>query len=151
MISRRLLTDALITAVSTATGFPVGDADHPDPPYGWSGQSGAPGSTFSPYSILTPQNSSQSSGPLSDTQGDWHLTYTIASFGTNRTQCEWICDLARSAFSSLKKETFESGSDTYQIMQVRTENIGGVVRSDAVEPATFGQTDVISVWVTKEL
>mgnify|MGYP007044002929 CR=1 FL=1 len=151
MLSRRALTDLLLATVKAKTNYPVGDADHPDPPYGWTAQSGAPGSSFKPYSILNPQSSGTAQGPFSDTHADWRLTYTLSSYGTNRTQCEWINDLARSALYELKKETFDGVDGTYQIMQVRTENIGGIVRSDVVEPATFGQTDTYVVWITKEI
>lgn len=149
MISRRNLTDLLVTTLATQTGYPVGDAHTPDPPYGWSGQPGDPGSTFSPYSIITPMTSSRASGPLSDTHSDWQLNYSVSSFGTSREQCEWISDKARSAFISLKNTNFDGIDSQYRIQQIRTETLGGVIRSDSVEPPLFGQTDVFSVWVAK--
>ena len=150
MLSKRNLTNLLLEVLAEQTGFPVGDGDHPEPPYGWSGQSGVPGNSFSPYSILTPQPSGGAQGPFSDTHADWRLNYSVASFGTNRAQCEWIADSARSAFYSLKKVSVDGVDGTYTIMQIRTESIGGIVRSDAVEPPTFGETDTFVVWITKE-
>jgi hypothetical protein len=149
MISRRILTDTLLAAIGEATDYPVRDAQPPDVNFGWSGQPGEKLSTFTPYTILTPQASSTSSGPLSGTQDDWRLMYGVSSFGTSRAQCEWIADLARSAFASLHRTTFDGIDATYTIMQVRLETIGSVQRSDAVNPSLFAQTDMICVWATK--
>lgn len=150
MISKRYLTNKLLEVLAEQTGFPVGDNDHPEPPYGWSGQAGVPGNSFTPYSILTSQSSGPATGPFSDTHADWRMGYSVASFGTNREQCEWIADSARQAFIGLKRVSVDGVDGTYTIQQVRTESIGGTVRSDAVEPPTFGETDTFVVWITKE-
>ena len=151
MISRRNLTDLILETVSGQTSLPVGDAHPPDAPYGWSGTPGEIGSTFTPYTIVTPQSGSISTGSLADTQADWRLPYSLSSFGTSREQCEWVCDLARSAFIVLKEEEFDGVDGTYYIQTVRLETIGGIVKTESLEPPTFGQTDMITVWVTKEL
>lgn len=151
MLSRRNLTQLLLTSIATHTSCPVGDSNTPDPPYGWDGQPGEIGSKFKPYSILTPMSSGRATGPLSDTHADWQLNYSLSSVGTTREQCEWICDKARSSFVVLKNTTFDGIDGTYKIQQIRTESIGGIVRSDSVEPNMFGQTDVFSVWVSKGL
>lgn len=151
MLSRRNVTQALLSAISTQTSCPVGDSTAPDPPFGWDGQPGAVGSKFTPYSVLTPMSSSRASGPMSDTHADWQLNYSLSSIGTTREQCEWICDKARSSFITLKNTTVDGVDGTYKIQQIRTESIGGIVKSESVEPHMFGQTDVFSVWVSKGL
>ena len=149
MFSKRQLTDLLLTTIADSTEFPCGDAHTPGGNFGWSGQPGESGSVFTPYTILTPQPSSGSSGPISDPQADWKCSYGITSFGTSREQCEWIADLARSSFYGLKRTTFEGIDSTYTIQQVRIDTIGGIQRTDAIEPPIFGQTDVFTVWSTK--
>lgn len=149
MIYRRKLSDAVLAAVTAGTGYPVRDAQPPDANFGWSGTPGDVGSTFTPYSILTPLSGSNSSGPLSDTQADWLLGYSLSSFGTSRSQCEWIADLARASLQSLVRTTFDGVDSTYTILQARIDAIGGIVRSDAVNPPLFGQTDSIAIRVTK--
>jgi hypothetical protein len=86
---------------------------------------------------------------MSDTQADWRMNYTVSSFGTSRAQCEWIADLARASMSTLVRETFDGVDSVYTILQARVESIGGIVRSDAVNPPLFGQTDTVSIWLTK--
>ncbi len=150
MFSRKNLTNLLITTLADATNWAVGDAHTPEPgTYGWSGTPGGINSTFIPYNILTPMSAGRADGPLSDTHADWQIPYTISSFGTSREQCEWLADLARSAFIVLKRETFDGVDGDYTIQQVRVESIGGIQRSDSVEPPTFGQSDMIAVWITK--
>lgn len=150
MLSRRNLTDALLAAVGTTTDLPVLDAQPPsNTNFGWSGQPGEAGSTFTPYTILTPQQSSNATGPLADTHSDWRLSYSLTSFGTSREQCEWIADLARSSLYGLQRDTFDGIDSDYTILQVRTDTIGGVIRSDVTNPPMFGQTDIYSVWVAK--
>ncbi len=150
MLSRKALTDLLITTLADATELAVGDAHTPEPgTYGWSGTPGGINSTFTPYNILTPMQAGRPDGPISDTHADWQIPYTISSFGTSRSQCEWLADLARSALISLRYDTFDGVDDDYTIQQVRVESIGGIQRSDAIEPPTFGQSDMIAVWITK--
>ena len=139
----------MVTTLAAQTGYPIGDAEAPAPPFGWSGTPGEIGSTFTPYSIVTPGSASNFSGPFSDSHADIQLPYTVSSFGTSREQCEWICDKAREAFISLKDTVFDGIDSDYVILQVRTMTMGGIVRSANVEPATFGETDVFSVWASK--
>ena len=149
MISRRRLTDLLLISIANTTNKPVHDAQPSDEQYGWSGTPGESGSYFTPYSVLIPQQSSGANGPLSDTHSDWRINYSISSFGSSREQVEWIADLARSSFIQLHRTSFDGIDASYTIQQVRTENMGGVVRSESIEPPIFGQTDSFSVWATK--
>lgn len=149
MLSRRKLTDLLLTTIASQTSKPVHDYEPDSEQYGWSGTPGEAGSTFTPYSVLIPQSSGGANGPLSDTQSDWRITYSVSSFGTSREQAEWIADLARSSFSILRRTTFDGIDSAYTIQQVKTEQIGGIVRNSVVEPPIFGQTDIFAVWIAK--
>lgn len=150
MLGRKALTDLLIATLADVTELAVGDAHSPEPgTFGWSGTPGSVGSTFTPYNILTPLTASRPDGPLSDSHADWQMPYTISSFGTSRSQCEWLADIARGALIALRYEEFDGVDGDYTIQQVRVDSIGGIQRSDSVEPPTFGQSDMITVWITK--
>ena len=151
MLSRRKLTDAVVRTVQAGIGNPVGDADHPEEQWGWSGTPGDPGSRFTPFSIITPGSASNISGPISDTHADWQLHYSVSSFGASRQQCEWIADHARSAMMSLRDKQIDGLDGTYKILQVRVVSVGTVMKSENLEPHTMGQSDMFSVWLSKEL
>lgn len=151
MLSRTLLTDTVIATVAVATGYEVGDSNSPAPgaTWGWSGTPGEVGSTFTPYSVVSPQLASNSDGPLSDTQADWIIRYSVTSFGASRKQAEWLGDLTASSLSSLRRTSFDGGDATYRIASVRLESIGGIVRTDVLEPPTFGQSNLFALYVSK--
>ena len=146
---RRYMTQVMLNQMAT-TGQPVGDATSPIEG-GWQGQPNADGSNFKPYVVLTPGPASVSDGPFGDTQADWQLGYTITSFGVSREQCEWMADTARVAALTLARTTVMLNGDSYAVQQVREQVLGPVQRVDATEPAYFGQTDTLQIWISKEL
>lgn len=155
MISRRFLSAFLLDEIEAAAAevnvTAIGDAVHPDGNFGWDGQPGEPGSKFYPYVIVTPMQSSYSSGAIQGSQSDWRFPYSISSFGATRVQAEWINDHLRDwLYANTHRKTFiaEDGFK-YTIQNVRIDMIGGIVRSDAVDPPVYGQTDVYSIWITK--
>lgn len=148
-LARRALTSILLDKLAE-TGKPVGDAVAPKDG-GWIGQPNKDGSNFVPYVVLIPGAANVSSGPIGDTQADWQCAYTIISFGVNRQQCEWMADSARAAAVTLDRTTVMLNGDGYAVQQARETVIGPVQRVDATEPAFYGQSDAISVWISKEL
>lgn len=148
-LARRFLTDLVLTQLRTINK-PVGDATSPADG-GWIGQPNADGSNFTPYVVLVPGPASVSSGPFGDTQADWQCDYTLICFGVSRQQCEWISDMARSAAVTLARKGVTLNGDDYAVLQARERIIGPVQRVDATEPAFFGQTDAITLWISKEL
>jgi hypothetical protein len=146
MIERRLLTAAVMDAVET-TGKPVGMANAPLAG-GWDGQPNVDGSNFTPYAVVTPNTSTNASGPFGDPQGDRQVIYSVASFGVLPEQAEWMADEARSAISAMKKTTVVLGDGSYKVQQVRTDVMGGLVRVDSTEPPYWGQVDVMTLWLT---
>lgn len=145
MIERRLLTAAVIAAVETA-GKPVGMANAPLDG-GWAGEPNQDGSNFTPYTVVTPNTASLATGPFDDPQADRQLPYSIASFGVLPEQTEWMADEARAAAETLKKTTVVLGDRSYKIRQVRTDVIGGLLRTDTLDPPVWGQVDVVTLWL----
>ena len=155
MISRRHLTEFLLEEMEIAAAevgvTAIGDAVHPDGNFGWNGQPGEPGSKFHPYVIVTPMQSSYSTGEIQGSQSDWRFPYSFSSFGATRAQAEWLNDHLRDwLYDNTHRKTFTAeGAIKYTIQNVRIDMIGGIVRSDAVDPPVYGQTDVYSIWITK--
>jgi len=146
MIERRLLTAAIVAAAET-TGIPVGLAHAPDGG-GWQGQPNLTTSDFIPYGVVTPTTATQASGPLGDPQGDRQIPYSVASFGVQAEQTEWVADKLRAVIGALKKTTVVLGDGSYKIQQVRSDVIGGLTRVDQTEPPYWGQVDVLTLWLT---
>jgi hypothetical protein len=45
---------------------------------------------------------------------------------------------------------YSLGEDDYSVQYVRVESIGGTNRVDQTDPPYWGQTDSLTVWMTKE-
>lgn len=148
-LHRRPLTALMLTQLGSA-GQPVGDSVSP-PQGGWQGSPNADGSNFVPYVVLMPGPASASSGPFGDTQADWQCGYTMTSFGVTREQCEWMADKARDAAVTLERKVVMLNGDSYAVQQARATVIGPVQRVDATEPSFYGQTDSVTLWISKEL
>ena len=146
------LTQLLLSTLSTL-GKPVGDGIVPRKEAGaaWSGPPNAPGSVFTPFTVLITLSAGLSSGPFADSQADWVVPYMLEAFGVSREQCEWMADAARSALHALTHQSFELGTDRYKVQQVKTDSIGGVNRVMVTDPPFYGQQDGLSVWITKEI
>ena len=147
MIERRLLTQAVVDAVS-AYSVLVANSNPPEG-CGWQGEPNVDGSNFIPYCVVTPQTATFSSGPIADPEADRQVPYALSSFGVMPEQAEWTADKTRSAVSELKKTSVFLGDDTYRIQQVRTNVIGGLTRVDSTDPPYWGQVDVITLWLTR--
>lgn len=147
-LHRRPLTAALLESLLDA-GKPVGDGVIP-PGSAWSGEPNAPGSTFTPYLVLSTMTANTSSGPVGDPQGDWRLPYLVQSFGASREQAEWMADEARELAGGLRGQVLVLGADRYKVQQVYSASIGAVNRVDTYDPPYWGQQDQIVVWLTKE-
>lgn len=149
-IQRRLLTNALITTLETL-GKPVGDGVIPEHS-GWNGAGpNAPSSSFIPYLVLTALTATPAplTGSLAEPQGDWHMPYSVQSFGVTRDQGEWMADKARTAFDVLSKTVIALGDASYKFQQIWTASIGGNNRVAQTDPAYWGQQDQVVFWLAK--
>jgi hypothetical protein len=150
-LTRGPLTELLLVTLA-GLGKPVGDGVVPtkDAGAGWSGPPNAPGSQFTPFTVLITLSAGLSSGPFFDSQADWTVPFMLEAFGVSREQCEWMADAARSALAALTHQVITLGADHYKVQQVKTDSIGGVNRVMVTDPPFFGQQDGLSVWITKE-
>lgn len=142
------LTAWLLTRMGTE--LMVGDAIAPDAG-GWDGPPTKDGSSYQAYVVLTPMPASDNTGPMADSSADWTLPYRIDSYGISREQVEWQADKARALIRPTRRENITAGGDTYRIQQVRTTSLGGIGRTDNTEPSEYSQSDMVAVYVSKEL
>ena len=127
-----------------------GDAVAPDEG-GWDGPPTKNGSTYHSYVVLTPMPAADQSGPLADSSADWTLPYRIDSYGVSRAQVEWQADRSRALIRPVHRENMTAGGEVYRIQQVRVQSLGGIGRSDATDPPEYSQSDIVAVYVSKEL
>jgi len=130
--------------------FLVGDAEAPDEG-GWDQSPTSDSASYAAYSVLTPMPSGDISGPLADSSADWILPYRIDSFGISREQVEFQADRCRLLVRPTARLNLTLGNDSYRIQQVRTTSLGGVGRTDNTEPSEFSQSDIVAVYLSKEL
>lgn len=153
-VYRGPLTDTLIQHLmdglqSFGQGVPVGDGVVPKGA-GWNGEPNLPTSNFRSYVVVIAGPASQSSGPMGDSQGDWKFPYMLGSYGSSRKMCDWMADRARALLGDLRGEVYSLGEDDYSVQYVQVNSIGGTNRIDATDPPYWGQTDGLTLWMTKE-
>lgn len=155
LLQRKGLTD-LVLSTLRAQNFHVGDVNPPDYKIssmqaGWNGQPGLPGSTFLPYGVLTPLTATITSGPMKDPQGDIRLPYQLSVYGLDRAQVELLMDKFRIALDVLRNQHITLNTQDHKIQQVNWTTMGGVVRADSTDPATMGEIDIFTVWMTRSV
>jgi hypothetical protein len=148
-LPRGLLTDYLISQLTTA-GLLVGDGEAPDAG-GWDDDPNLPTSSYIPYVVLNPMAAAEPTGALGDTSTDFRVPYSVTSAGISRKQVETYADIGRKKITALSRVVIALGAEgNWKIQQARANSIGGVVRSDTVEPSEFTQSDVVIIYISKE-
>ena len=141
-------TGYLLTELSTA--LLVGDGDAPDEG-GWDDDPSAPGSSYSPYTVVNPLTTQEATGSIGDSNSEIRAPYSMTSYGISREQVEFFADKSREIAVGLARTDVLLGEDEWRIQQVRVSSIGGVARNDSVRPSEFSQTDVVMIYLSKEL
>lgn len=143
------ITDYLI-ATLRAANLLIGDGVAP-PTGGWDDDPNAPNSTFFPYLVVNPMAVPDPTGAIGDSSTEFRAPYSLTSVGISRKQCETYADIGRRAVASLERDTIVLNGGDWKIQQARANSIGGVSRSDNTEPSEFTQSDVVIIWLSKEL
>lgn len=150
VLSRGPLTDILLATLTAHVNKPVGDAAQP-PGAAWGAGPNAPGSTFTPYLVLTPMAATRSSGSIGLPQGEWQMPYAISSYGVLRSQVEWMADQARIALATLRNSVHTFGTVEWKVQQIWTALIDRPVPNYATDPPVWAQHDQVSVWLSEVL
>ena len=148
-MNRQPLTTIVATTMGTITGFPCGIGSIPTGG-GWQGQPNADATNFRPFTLVIPQNTNMSVGPLTSPQADWHMPYSVQSFGITAAQAEQMADTARASLHGLRNTLLDLGDGHYKVQQVQVGQIGGLQRVDSTDPPFWGQNDLLTVWLAKE-
>jgi hypothetical protein len=149
-ISRGPITNRLLEQLA-GEGFPVGDNQSPDEPFGWQGEPNTPGLTFTPWLTLSPGTAvaQAPSGPLANTAADWKLGYIVQYAGISRKQTEALADRMRNNLIYLEREVIDTPSGGWKVQKVGCTAIGNTNRIGSAYPDYFTQADTFEVWVTK--
>lgn len=148
-LPRGELTTILVTRLQTA-GLLIGDGVAPNTG-GWNDDPNLPTSKFLPYLVINPMAVADPTGPVGDTSSDFRVPYSMTSTGISRKQVEVYSDKGRKTLSEMERNTVTLGGSGWKIQQVRANSVGGVVRTDNTEPSEFTQSDVVTIWITKEI
>lgn len=148
-LPRGELTTILVEAVRS-DGILVGDGVAPDTG-GWDDDPNVPTSRYLPYLMLNPMAVADPTGPLGDSSTDFRVPYSVMSSGISRKQVEFYSDKGRKVLVELERTVLSLTGGDWKIQQVRANSIGGVTRTDNTEPSEFTQTDVVTVYLSKEL
>jgi hypothetical protein len=147
-IERGPLTDYLLEQISSV--ITVGDAQAPEEG-GWNGPPDAADSEYTPYVVLVPGTAGDSTGPIADSLADIQLNYIVTGYGLSRSHVEHYMDLVRKVLVATSRTMVVLGDSSWKIQQVRADSIGGISRNDSIEPSEFSQTDVVVLYMSKEL
>lgn len=148
-MNRQPLTEAIVAHLEGNLEHPISLGRIPKTG-GWNG--GAPmddGSNFAPFVIVIPQTASASSGPVTDSQADWQMPYSLQSFGASPGQAEIMADHVRTTLTLMKKTSVDL-DPSFKIQQVVTSVIGGLQRVDTAEYPFWGEADILTLWLAKE-
>lgn len=148
VLFRGELTDYLLERLGEVVL--VGDGKAPDEG-GWDDDPNDPESSFVPYAVVSPQNAPEASGSLGDSNTEWRLPYSYTVFAISREHVEFYADRVRQACVDLARTVVVLGDSKWKIQQCRVNSIGGVSRSDVVEPSEYAQTDVVVLYISKEI
>lgn len=148
-LPRAALTEYIIGVLSEV--LLVGDAEAPLEG-GWDDDPNHPDSSYSPYVVLMPLNVSNMKGPVGDPHADYHVPYSLNYFGISRSQVDQYADMCREHLLTQERARVVSLSgQRWSVQQIEPSSIGGVGRTDATEPSTFSQSDVITVWLSRDI
>ena len=121
---------------------------------GWSDDPNLSTSFYSPYGVLMPLTTGEASGSIAESNAYVISPYSLTYYGISREQIELMSDRGREVASNLGRTGHVlnglNQSSTWKIMQARCSSIGGISRTDNVEPSLYSQTDVISIYISKE-
>lgn len=150
-LPRGQITSYVVDTVLATFTFPVGDNTEPTKPYGWQGEPNDEGTNFIPWISVGTGASSNSSGPQAASQADWRANYFITTAGAARQQTDQLADQARDTLVKMQRQSIMTTNGTWRIQQARVASIGGINRMPQTRPFYYVQTDVIELWLSREL
>jgi hypothetical protein len=148
-LPRGELTTLLVDRLRAASLL-VGDGVAP-PTGGWDDDPNLPSSGYVPYLVINPMATSDPTGPVGDTSTDFRVPYSVTSSGISRKQVEVYADKGRKTLAQMERSTVTLGGGGWKIQQARANSIGGVVRTDNTEPSEYTQSDVVIIYLSKEI
>lgn len=150
-LPRGQITSYVVDTILAGFPFPVGDNNEPDEPHGWQGEPNSDGTNFIPWVSVGTGASNNSSGPQSATQSDWRANYFFTTAGIARKQTDQLADQVRDLMVKTTRQNIMTTNGTWRIQQARVASIGGINRMPNTRPFYFVQTDVIELWLSREL
>jgi hypothetical protein len=148
VLPRSPLTNHILGQINSVVT--VGDADAPEEG-GWDGPPDHQTSSYTPYVVLVPATAGDATGPIGSSASDILVPYVVNGYGLSREHVEGYMDMVRQVLVAMSRTIVVLGDSSWKIQQVRCNSIGGVSRNDSIEPSEFSQTDVFTLYMSKEL
>lgn len=145
---REPLTSYLIDKINDV--ILIGDAEAPKAG-GWDDDPNLPDSSYSPYVVIRALTSQEAEGSYGDSNSEVVAPYSFSVYGVSREQAEFYADKVRQTIVDLARTVVVLGPSQWKIQQARVNSIGGIDRNDQTEPSEFSQTDVVTMYMSKEL
>lgn len=146
-LSRGKLTKHLQTVLSPVLTVGIGEAPTAG---GWDDDPNAPDSSYVPYVVINPLTTQEAEGSFGDSNSEWRVPYSFGVWGVSLEQTEQYADAVRQKVVDLARNVVVLGDFSWKIQQARVNSIGGIDRNDNTEPSEFTQTDVVSLYITRE-
>jgi len=128
----------------------IGDAEAPTDG-GWDDDPNLPTSSYSPYVVIRPLTTQEAEGSFGDSNSEVVAPYSFSMYGVSREQTEFYADKVRQTIVDLSRTVVVLGPSQWKIQQARVNSIGGIDRNDQSEPSEFSQTDVVTMYMSKEM
>lgn len=128
----------------------IGDGEAPKDG-GWDDDPNVPDSSYSPYVVIRALTSQEATGSYGDSNSEVVAPYSFSVYGVSREQTEFYADKVRQTIVDLARTVVVLGPSQWKIQQARVNSIGGIDRNDQTEPSEFSQTDVVTMYMSKEL
>lgn len=141
-VNLREHTVAVIAALKTVTGLPVGDGEAPEE---GAYQNGWGKGSFIPYLVVV-RDDTKYSGPISDPQADATLMYRVLAVGKTRGQAEWASDKGRAGFN--RNAIRDQGIPGRVVMGTVFTGTGGADADRGVHPPLWYVKDTYTLMTT---
>lgn len=141
MIDMGKLTDQLLGSMAQASGQVLGDGIRPDN-VGWlDGQPNV--GIFVPYGVLSFQGAVPRDPTLrfDQTIRAWVTNWRISYYGGSRQQCDWVAAKFRDTLDNAIGQEF----GLYKVTMANWKALGGLERSDQVDPPMWSATDTFTL------
>lgn len=105
---------------------------------------------FRPYVVVV-QGPATSATPdrIVPSHSEWLVSFSVRSFGGSPAQVRTVAQQAREALDAIKPATLFGVADIFGVVHLHFDQLGSVIRDDAVDPPYWQVFDAVRVEVSR--